>query len=113
MIVAHNTGNGAWAPQTPDGAQADPTFKPSGKHCRRFVIVAIMCRKVETMIVEPEKAQRFSYIPRHGDPIQGAGRMGEGKTGPDMRIVAVFEVPGIIKMRWTTRAWRCWGLCRY
>jgi len=42
MIVAHNTGNGAWAPQTPDGAQAGPTFKPSGKHCRRFVIVAIM-----------------------------------------------------------------------
>jgi len=42
MIVAHNTGNGAWAPSGVCGAQAGPTFKPSGKHCRRFVIVAIM-----------------------------------------------------------------------
>src|SRR5215471_1199906 len=50
MIVAHNTGNGAWTPQTPDGIQAGPTFKRSGEDCRCFVIVAIRIPIVSTAI---------------------------------------------------------------
>jgi hypothetical protein len=64
MIVAHNTGNGAWAPQTPDGAQAGPTFKPSGKDCRRFVIVAIMPDFVQCLERRQTQTQLETFMIR-------------------------------------------------
>src|SRR5262245_58061628 len=87
MIVAHNTGNGAWTPQTPDGIQADPTFKRSGEDCRCFVIVAISQKTVqcqttraaqEAIVWRTQGRGDYRAAVYHQWPID---RIGEGDTG--------------------------------